>query len=198
MRTNVGFHDRVIRFTVALIMIAAAYNNIFEKYYYLSFLFYFLGIVLMVTTLFAYDPLYSFFNHSTKMNKLGRITKRDIERAVKEYNLDANNFKLEQIRVERTFDNYKLKEEERHKKTIQKKSLTKNNAKTPALKKASTQKKVIKKVEPKKSTPKKKLVKKVVKKPTPKKATVSKAVSKKSVVKKQVKKAVPKKSTKKK
>ncbi|MFW5704828.1 MAG: YgaP family membrane protein [Nanoarchaeota archaeon] len=180
MFSNVGKLDRVIRFILGAILIAYGFMESLSQT--LSSFFIILGLILVITGIVGFCPLYKALGVSTsRPRRLRRISKRDIEMAIKNHGV-SKSAPLEKVNVMHasTKSVGPSKSVDVKKKTSTKKISTK---KTP-VKKTSVKKTSVKKSSMKET--------KVVKKATTKKAATKKSPSKKTVKKSSVKKTTKK------
>lgn len=149
MRTNIGTYDRILRIIFGIILLGFGYSVLLIGY--IDFVFYFFGFILIITGLLGWCPLYSLLGFSSKGEGLDKISRRDIEKAVKSYTSE----------VKGDIENISPKSESSNStKKVSKKSAKKSTKKT--TKKSSSTKKVSKKTTKKSST--KKTAKKSTKK----------------------------------
>ena len=168
---NIGRQDRNLRFLLAIVILLIVALMDFNLT--LRWILGIFGVLLFITAVVNWCPLYSVTNHSSRGQGLDKITKRDIEEAVRSYST-----KTEDKRVE-----IDIKPQTPKKKADVPKSATK--AKVVPAKKST--KSVNKKTVSKKTAPKKAVAAKKATKSTVKKAPVKKdatATKKKAPVKK--------------
>lgn len=148
MRKNVGNLDRTVRILLGLVLIGA---GTFGSSGYWTIVLWFFGLLLIVTGAIGWCALYSLLGFSSKGEGIDRISKRDIERAVKSQSTQSEP--LERIEASAPAKTSAAKKSAT-KKTVAKKTTKKAASKKTAVKKTST-KKSAKKAATKKKTTKK-------------------------------------------
>ncbi len=184
-RKNVGKSERFLRTILGIVLVLIGY---FGTAGLTTYVLYFVGVLILLTGLSGWCPIFALSGYSSRATGLNRITRRDIERAVKEYTYEENSNSGNKIQVET------IKPKKSKKKTTTKKKSVKkaSEPKKTVVKKSPAKKKVVKKTTPKKKVATKKATKKTVTKKT---TTTKKVVKKKAAPKKKVttKKATSKK-----
>lgn len=173
MYHNIGKYDRLLRLIFGLFLMVYAVTL---SYQILMFLTYMLAILLIVTGVSGWSPLYAFFDYSSRSVGISKIRKEDIADAVKKYPVKVEvTTKPKTQRKKKTPKQKAQDKKDKTSKVVVKKvtkSLEKKDEKK-IVKKVSTKKKTTK---PKKKTSvatKKKITKKVSK-PTKKKSSSKK------------------------
>lgn len=91
---NLGKRERALRLVLAIILILVSYTQGFNII--VEYVFVLLGIYLFITVLLNTCPIYSISNYSSRGQGLDKITRRDIEFAIKDYNIKkANDTKVD-------------------------------------------------------------------------------------------------------
>lgn len=134
MVLNEGRVDRLLRIILGLILIGMS-GLLLGKTSVLTYVLFFLGVILIVTGIIGWCPLYSVFGCSTR-SRLSKVTKREIQMAVREHRLKS---------VPKS-----VIVKEKYKKIIKKKPAKKKAVKIKAKKKKVVKKKVVKKKSSKK------------------------------------------------
>lgn len=152
VKQNLGKWDRWLWIVIGLFLVILAYYKVDDLLW--KFIAYFLGIFSLISGFTGWSLIYFLFGHSSKGHGIDKITKRDIERAVKEYGIKVDN--LNQITPEKPKKSKASKNVKITKKT------TKTTKKVVDKSTPKTTKKAVKKAPAKKTV--KKTAKKAVKK----------------------------------
>ncbi len=163
---NVGNRERLIRVLLGLALIILGFVAFSGVAQWAA---YFVGIILLATGVVGWCGIYSIIGFSSKGEGLDKITRRDIEHAVKAHAI-ATDSKIERVKAERPVaKKTPAKKKPVSKKATSAKSSTKNVTKKAPVKRKTTAKKPAAK---KASASKASTTKKV---PVKKKITTSKA-----------------------
>lgn len=148
---NIGRTERFLRLVIALILFIAGYYYTTPYYGFVVYLF---GIIFVITAVLGWCPLFNLFGYSSKGKGIDKITKRDIERAVKE---NSVNFEAKVATKKKAPVKKNVVAEKKSVKVVEKKAPAKKAAaKKVPVKKAAPIEAPAKKASPKKTTSKKK------------------------------------------
>ena len=190
MAPNLHSVEKLTRLLVGLVLVIVGY--LFSLPFYFSYLLYIVGVYLVLSGLLGWCVFYSMFGHSNR-KRVSRITRQDIEDAVKQYPVNNETSTLDSVRVNAsrpekpasTKKSSPSKKKAPAKKTAPKKAATKKSTTTKktstksssTTKKPSSKKPAVKKssASTKKSSPSKK--KAPAKKTAPKKAATKKSTT---------------------
>lgn len=183
MNSNIGKKDRVLRLIIAIFLFFIGYNYVTHLAY--VFVLYFFAIILTITSMVARCPLYVLLGFSSKGYGLDKITRTDIEQAVKSHPLDTGVSDIKNITPIKISKKPAKKKNKQEKKQVVKKTTPKHSSGNAISNKTISNKLVSKKKSSSKTiTPK-----------ITKTTKVTKTTKKKPVVKKIAAKIVNKKST---
>ncbi len=134
MYHNIGKYERLLRIVFGVFLIVFAFKGALSGF--AVWVLIFAGLMLAITGFVGWCGLYSMLGFSSKGEGLDRITKRDIEKAVREHNV------VEEEKVDSK--NNVVKNVSKKKKTtsVKKKPVTKKKV---SSKKSSTKKSTVKK-----------------------------------------------------
>ena len=122
MYHNVGSFDRLLRTAIGIILLAVG-ATMFEPGV-IMFVFYLVGLVLIMTAMVGWCPCYSMFGKSTRRVGIEKISKRQIAAAVKEHKIDVKKPASKKKAPKKKASTKKKVET---KKTTKKKSVSKKN-----------------------------------------------------------------------
>lgn len=151
MRLNIGRYERLVRVLLGIFLVILAFSQYFKGYQ--AWFAAFVGIILFITGVVGWCGIYSLFKISTKGTGINKISRKDIEFAVKNRSIYNTDKKIEIIKPQKN----KVVSKKSESKTF---NLKKDTEKSLINKKVSSKKKIVKKKESKKLQGKKDVVKK--------------------------------------
>lgn len=134
---NIGKYDRFLRVVIGAILLVVAFNNYVSGA--LNYALYFIAVILLLTGIIGWCGLYTLLSISTKSNEIDKITRKDIEMAVKNSPVQVSE---EASSVAAPTTTVVVKKSSA-KKSVVKKSSTKKSSKKKVTKKST--KKAVKK-----------------------------------------------------
>ncbi len=92
---NLGTRNRILRIVLGLILIILSYKFVQGFYVYLGYL---VGFLLIITGIIGFCAMYYILGYSGKGSGVDKISKRDIEEAIKNSKLNNPNKEFEMIK----------------------------------------------------------------------------------------------------
>lgn len=132
MKNNIGKYDRLLRIILGLIIIILGFNQNYSIY--TSWFLFFIGLVILSTGFIGWCGIYSICNISSKGAGIDKISKKDIERAVKINSIKTIEKKEKKVPSKNEVKKKSTKKVEKKPKTTKKKTESKTKSKTKTTK----------------------------------------------------------------
>lgn len=141
IKGNLGKRDRSLRLVIALVLFFLAYGNYGSMT--LKYIMITVGIVFLLTSIFGWCGLYSMFGISSRGRLFDKISKKDINRAIKNYTKKDNS--IQRMKISNVPSEEGIKQP-KFKKSVMKNQDEKRKitAKTTKKKSKNTNKKIVK------------------------------------------------------
>ncbi len=97
MCANIGKYERISRVILGLVLLVVAFNNYVSGV--LNYVIYFLGVVLFLTGITGWCGLYALLGFSSKGQAIDKITRKDIEMAVKNSSFSTSEESLNEAKA---------------------------------------------------------------------------------------------------